>query len=1303
MEKESSFTLTISDLIQRAQPLTAAASLVPSRPISTLGPHNNSDENHRRKSSSDTCRNTGLQTLKPLNQPTPLIGTLTLPSIPKSSSRIKCNCFQFSDDSATICCGILDFDPKMIDQRIRVLAWNFIPLQCGDGGVKGGFLEIITWEFCRSFSGNVCSLSDFGSFCLTLGGCDVNENSAANCLMFGLIESISPVSVVPCAGGETGSRNISGFLANVRVCKCKICAAKLLVSQLKDLSEENVGDHSFTKTVIVYFCGLTSAWHPVISRFIGGIVLLTGLKKKLVFISKEVSQLMYVTTDEASFHIAKLFKQRGFVCNSDVRGEGECGSYTGIVTGLYMQGMVVELDQDVILLLTEQHLTVPHCVRVGAIVTLKNVHFVDPKFRWGKMLILGACCRTSVYVESFSPLETGCHSRSCSPSSLQKCINSLSFAARLWALLVISCFGKKFAGILSEKEIFGSKHNEGLAQKYASSYLPTSAFQIRQGLMLEFCKHNLCSVGNEAHYGHLRLVLPIANLISYYEASWKKILDDQDNFSGLVYDSNQKKPLCCEGRSYVQSVKRVFHTEEIGVLVLGTLKVSLSSGKLQLVDATGYIDIMTDLPTTWDFDRIFEAKKFRLIIEGIPPKLVDLDSTIHQPLSCRSIFSNDLPLEKMKTSIYLYADKDSRSCSLFFDSKGNSHELENGKYHLIMLTHKFPIQQKFQGDLAKLSNIFAEAIVLPWDLLVAGKYEDTVTNYVENITRPEKHRSNKRCKVEQACVDASNIGLNESMNRLRGQFTLKTCASNHPIELPCLIASKGKKIHYHAKMVSVCKPSKRKVLLEFSPDSLCVYEVMKIGCCYLIKHHEEDNLRPRKENPQISRAKLSISSENRVRKVRFSSIETLRNSDVFPSCNLHNSSDEIILEGPHRVEISGLDSDVHSDINVFVPSGDVTLLEKAIKDSSSEESDIHGHGEPMTNASVCHTLPEGNLITLQGVVMSFHDCSGDNCPVPGQGYLPMFLRGNGGVCFHVLVDNQTLRIFCDLSKQTYPVGLGTNVYATFHRILVLSAQNRYVMTPVSFITIKDTILTNGHLTDEFNDPSRTGTETVGLFSVASPNTVPTILISDALQLSELKPLKFRCRIVGVYTLVFEKTKTTAVSRSCFGIPFAGFIIDDGSSSCCCWVDSERAKALLGLEFEDHLRKDSAESFGRSKARKRSNIGRLNRVLERHNRIVVKNYGHIFDPSSQQLAFLVNSDKSLRSSDEDLLRNSINYAFLRPSWTIVGNLMDEKTSNWLGERLMELDILFPSLLNVWLTSICHTDMLAEARNIIQELV
>lgn len=256
----------------------------------------------------------------------------------------------------------------MIDQKIRILAWNFIPLKCGNRGVKGGCLEIISWDFFQACSGNVCSLSDFSCFCLSLGACDVKDNSKASCLIFGVIESISPISVVPCASGESGSRNINGFLVNIRVCQCECCASKYLISELRDLSEKNVKDHCFIKTVIVYFCGLTSSWHPVISRFIGDIVLLAGLKKKLVFVRKEESQLMYVTTDEVSLHIAMLFKERGLNQNTDARGKGECGSYTGIITGCYMQGMVLELDQDVILLLTDKHLTVPHCVRVGALV-----------------------------------------------------------------------------------------------------------------------------------------------------------------------------------------------------------------------------------------------------------------------------------------------------------------------------------------------------------------------------------------------------------------------------------------------------------------------------------------------------------------------------------------------------------------------------------------------------------------------------------------------------------------------------------------------------------------------------------------------------------------------------------------------------------------------------------------------------------------------------------------------------------------------------------------------------------------------
>ncbi|KAL6548854.1 hypothetical protein OROHE_008699 [Orobanche hederae] len=1246
-EVERNTVLTISHLVQRARPLTAASSLVPVSPICILKPHRDPDHEHRPKPSFSQCRDPNHKTLIPLNQPTLLIGTLTLPSFAELSSPIKCNCFQFSDGSATICSDVLDFDPKMIGIKIRILAWNFIPLKCGNKGVKSGYLEIITWDFHQACWVEVCFLSSFSSVCLNLGSCNVTHDFKMSGLVFGVILAISPISVVPCASSESGSRNISGFLVDVLVCQCKICASEFLVSELKDLSEINVKDHVFSKTVIVYFCGLPSSWHPVISRFIGDIVLLMGLKKKLVYIRKEESQLMYVTTDEVSLHVAKLNK-RGFVHNKDIRGKVENDSYSGIITGSYMQGMVVELDQDVILLLTDQHLTVPHCVRVGAIVTLKNVHFVDPKFTWGEMLILGACYRTSVHVKSFSPLETGCRVGPHSQSLLQKFIDSLSFAARLWALLVISGFKKKFAGILSEKDILGSKHcsqKEGLAQKYASSHLPLSAFQCRQGIMLEFCKHLICGDAKEAQYSHLRLVLPIANLISYCEASWKKILDGPEEFSKFVGCTTPEKALSCGGRTHAQSLRSVLRTGEIGVIVPGKLKVSLSSGRLQLVDATGEVDIMTDLPATWDSDRIFEANDFRLIMEGMPPKLADLDSTIYRPLSCRSIFSNAPTLRRVKMSIYLYhypTDEDSWSRSLFFDSKENHQELCGGKFHLLRLTHKFPMRQKFQGVLPKRSNMFADAIVLPWDLLVNEKHGDA---------RFENHLTHKRCKLEQTLVEVSNCGLNDAGNGLSGQSSVscssysnycteQSCVSNFPLELSCLIASRGVICHCmgmlcctneRAKNICCCKLPRRKVLLEFGPDSFYKYEIMKIGRYYLVKHQEGDMLCSTEENYQVSRAKVNISSVTHLRSLTFSSIEIFQSSDIsdiLSSHNSHISSDEVIPKGYRQFGIpclthNGIDSRIYSDINVFVPFNALNLLENVTRiwdgDHFKGEKDFHGHGGSVINTlqasenscSGYPSLPEGNLTTLHGVVAALHDCNGDAFPGqprprPGECCLPMFLQGNGGVCVHVMVDNRMVRIFCDRSKQTYPVGLGRDACATFHRILVLRGQNKYMMTPVSFITINDIIsLANGHLTDEFNNADGT----MGLISVPTPNTIPATLIHEALQFSEPKPVQFRCRVVGVYILVVEKPRTTTVFQSSvpsvpspFGIPFAGFVVDDGTS-----------------------------------------------------------------------------------------------------WTIGGNFMDAKAYRWLEERLTEVGVTFPPLLNIWATSVGHTYLLAEARSIIEGLL
>lgn len=71
-------------------------------------------------------------------------------------------------------------------------------------------------------------------------------------------------------------------------------------------------------------------------------------------------------------------------------------------------------------------------------------------------------------------------------------------------------------------------------------------------------------------------MLPIANLLSYCEVSWKKVFNSQENFPDVMGGINQKSPVCCGGKSYVQPIKRVLCSEEIGVVVLGTLKVSTS-------------------------------------------------------------------------------------------------------------------------------------------------------------------------------------------------------------------------------------------------------------------------------------------------------------------------------------------------------------------------------------------------------------------------------------------------------------------------------------------------------------------------------------------------------------------------------------------------------------------------------------------------------------------------------------------------------------------------------------------------------
>lgn len=238
-------------------------------------------------------------------------------------------------------------------------------------------MEIIKWSF-PEFSGRLGQCSNIHLFPLASGSSTSSEDcSKARYLIHGVLESVSPVNVVPCGIGVNSSTsvNVQGFLVEVMVCECKLCTSKTWVRALNDSFQEQGQSsiHSYSKRWFVYFCGFASSWHPVITKLIGNVITVLGLKKKLVYIEKEESRLMYVTTEKSSLDLPRL-PTKWVSCEKKVtKGKGECGSYKGTIRGVYMRGMVIELDNEVWLLLTDHIMTAPHSLRVGAFVSESEV------------------------------------------------------------------------------------------------------------------------------------------------------------------------------------------------------------------------------------------------------------------------------------------------------------------------------------------------------------------------------------------------------------------------------------------------------------------------------------------------------------------------------------------------------------------------------------------------------------------------------------------------------------------------------------------------------------------------------------------------------------------------------------------------------------------------------------------------------------------------------------------------------------------------------------------------------------------
>ncbi|PON99190.1 CST complex subunit CTC [Trema orientale] len=1334
--------LTIADLIQGARPVTAAHSLHPhlrSRTVSTESPH--SDHT----------------VITPLDYPAIVIGTVTLPSALDGSSpsnrSVQCSynsCFQFSDGSASVCCDILDLDLSIIGKKICVLGWNFVPLKRG-----GGFLEIIRWRFSELESGPP-RCSDGESYALASGsshGCESSSKSRYR--LNGALEFISPISVVPCSSGAGNLRktddfkpipgsNLRGFLVQVMVCECRLCSSKESVTRLNDSVHEQTNSHSFTKPIIVYFCGQASSWHPVITKLIGNVVTISGLKKKLVYIGNEESCLMYVTAEKSYLRLSRSQKKSLPGIKTNVEGKGECGSYTGTVQGVYMQGMVVELDNEVWLLLTSRLLTPPHSLRVGALISVRNVHFVNPSFSWTKMVILGACYKTSIVVKCFSPLITG-------------------------VLLLVSCFRKKFASILSEKEILGSKHKEGLVQTYATSHLPPSMLQSpvnRHGVFTSLCKYNSCSC--EGHSSDLKLVVPIFTFVHHCDAAWIRAV--QLKSDKTLHEGNLYSPLLFGARSYGQPIRKVFSSEDIGFVLIGSLKISPSSGRLQLVDATSSIDvIIPDLPSTWNPSNIYEVVDYILVIEGIP-RVLDYSGLIDKPFSCRSIF-NFIPLAReVSLAFYVQFHLRNAACrNLSFYPRTELGEdlerLESGTYHLLCVTHKFPVLSKFQGDTVTSdeSSMFVEAVILHWNLFLGVKdvsvYETKDSgNQLKKRTEHcddgnhEEHIS-KRCKHDNTSSMALSDSVDVSCKAVR---SLRTCSNSsessekqsfcnftaHQISCSATIRDVNNHrvvcsiiLHYTGALngCGFCRPNTQKVLLEFKPESFHIYQFLQIGCYYITKHDGEDSLCNFKDSDYVSNVKVIVTSKHHLWSLSFIP------DDVLPASNLSSCpplddycsiGDPVSSRDRNEVRLNvpnGGYLETSSDVSLSLPANMIGILDlnmrklnggmikpaeipEEIAEVYSCTGTVASAAPPFPNFNCL--LPEGNLVSVQGLVVAAHKVDAHlDCQNLGDSLQSRFFSGVASTsCFHVLVKDQIVRIVGSLSKHAFPPGLGPGVDAIFHRVLELGAQKRWMLTPVSFIVINSIRVVNNSCSEKCSSlvPDVNG--------VASLDTLSSVLISKLVQHPDCKLTRFRCRVVAVSILVFENYRKGVHlqpeihSRQYqVDIPIAGFVLDDGSSPCFCWANAERAASLLRLH--EKLPKKAFESndwtlkcVGTDNNMHRTIRYYLGRILENHDRITVKNFGSLFDSSYQHLAISVSSENALSDSDENFLRFVVFNACFGTFWTIAASLMDSDAVDQLEkENLLQTEVSINSMKHVWAKEVHFTNPFTEARNVIQELL
>ncbi|CAA7033315.1 unnamed protein product [Microthlaspi erraticum] len=1243
---ENATVIKISELVHGGRAVTGASSL-----FFSSASHSSSESGNRNPQSragtvdSESSR----KFLAPLNYPAVIVGTLSLPS-----ETLKCPnryCFRFADGELTICCDIIGLEIGAIGSKICVLSWNFLPMRH-----SGGFLEIIKWKLAAEDTGKL--LDSF-----PLAPPPRNGDGKSRYSVHGVLESISPVSVVPCMEGNSDNSvnvPVRGFLVKVMACESKEC-------KRNDVLDSVDCSHSFEKSVFVYFCGSVAAsWHPAMTKLVGRSIALSGMKKKLVYISKCDSVLVFVTTENSVLHSPWLSKKRE-VSKTVVDRRSNCGSYLGLVKGVYLKGKLVELDQDVWLLLTDQIHKRPHSIRNGSLIFVRNVHFVRTKFPWGEVLILGACFKTSITVEIFSPFETSFFVDSCRQTPLSQFIESLSFPARFWTLLVSSCF-QNFDGWPSDKETLRSCQKDELTKMYAESRMPPYMFQPRCGLFTEFCFHESCECNSEARDCNLKPVMPVSSFVHHYKVMLSELLSRNKKDDTVFIASNFLRHPSSTPKRNSHTNTRTLRSEDIGVILLGRFKIS-SSGVLQLHDRTSSINVlMPDLLRDRDGCRIYEVSDYSLLMEGIPESMLHIPFP-QKPLSCRSVV-NPTPLTIKSTMTMPFSlSFGAASCRNVrmrhsIDRTHEHNEFTGEMFHIFRVTHKFPILKKAHPGMPDCTSVFIEAVIIPWELICTVTEKDAAAPQSVERETSLVNRPHKRCKTGKSLQGESVLPV---PHEISCQMTVRFASS------PCLTIAatlSSLKENKSGNMQSV-----KRVLLEFIPECKNYYG-LQIGGCYLMKHgSDSDDSFCFGRSGISNNDKISFRPETQLWSLEFSFDEALTHvgsMDVYPLVSSQPS--------PAVEQQSGSSPQPCSDVSLLLPYDAKRLFSVYLNDLEEVNKPVAAGNDKTLGKMITHAepsrlplsnslFPEGNLATFRGDVVAVDAV--DSCVVDVL----------SSYCIYVLVDHQMVKIFGSLSRHSYLIGFGPGVNATFYRILATGEENRFLLSTVSFVKINSRKALDGPFIE-----NPTLGAALCLPKITPKEYVPCNLAGSVSGNEDNQQINFVCKVLSVHLLVLQTRSDDPAEQECgenIDIPLAGFVVDDGSSTFLCWTSGKRAFTFLRLHEElPEMAIDMGPWFKRE-SKQSTTAYHLAKIVWIHKRIVMKCSGSHNDALLQDMAITVASHKLLTNSEDNFFKLLILNAISGPIWDVTASSMGKKMIQRLErEHSVEIETSRLTLQNVW---------------------